>query len=92
MRHWWQLGIRNWRVKPGRACGAVLAVAIGVGVVIWVTCAYESVRLALSDQVWLWIGRSHLTVESSYGGQGTVYESIADDVCARELLPKVPVE
>jgi len=83
MRHWWQLGIRNWRVKPGRACGAVLAVAIGVGVVIWVTCAYESVRLALSDQVWLWIGRSHLTVESSYGGQGTVYESIADD--ARQL-------
>ena len=83
MRHWWQLGIRNWRAKPGRTFGAVLAIAIGVGVVIWVTCAYESVRLALSDQVWFWIGRSHLSVESSYGAQGTVYESIAED--ARRL-------
>jgi len=83
MRHWLQLGIRNWRAKPGRTLGAAGAVAIGVGVVIWVTCAYESVRLALSDQVWFWIGRSHLSVESVYGPQGTVYQSIADD--ARRL-------
>ena len=86
MRHWWQLGMRNWRVKPGRTAGALGAIALGVGVVIWVTCAHESVRLALRDQVWFWIGRSHLAVESVYSAQGTVYQSIADDVAA---LPNV---
>lgn len=86
MRHWWQLGIRNWRVKPGRTAGAIGAVALGVGVVIWVTCAHESVRLALRDQVWFWIGRSHLAVESIYGAEGTVYESIAGEV---SKLPNV---
>ncbi len=86
MRHWWQLGIRNWRVKPGRTAGALGAIALGVGVVIWVTCAHESVRLALRDQVWFWIGRSHLSVESIYSAQGTVYQSVADQVAA---LPNV---
>ncbi|NLX12097.1 MAG: ABC transporter permease [Phycisphaerales bacterium] len=82
MRHWSLLGIRNWRVKPGRAAGAVGAIALGVGVVVWVTCAYESVRMALRDQMWLWVGRSHLSVESKFGANGTVFHSIAEEVQA----------
>lgn len=86
MRHWSQLGIRNWRVKPGRTAGAVGAVALGVGVVIWVTSAYESVRLSLEDQIWLWVGRSHLSVESVFGQNGQVNQHLADKIAA---LPNV---
>ena len=86
MRHWWQLGTRNWRAKPGRTARALGAIALGVGVVVWVTCAYESVRLALRDQVWFWIGRSHLSVEGAYGEQGTVLQAIADEAAG---LPNV---
>ncbi|MDM8005797.1 MAG: FtsX-like permease family protein [Phycisphaerae bacterium] len=86
MRHWSQLGIRNWRVKPGRTAGAVGAIALGVGVVIWVTSAYESVRLSLEDQAWLWIGRSHLSVESIFGQNGQVNQHLADKIAA---LPNV---
>ncbi len=80
MRHWLQLGTRNWLVKPGRTAGALAAIALGVGVVVWVTCAYESVRLALQDQVWFWIGRSHLSVESVYGMYGSIPQAIAEEV------------
>ncbi len=86
MRHWSQLGTRNWFAKPGRTAAALAAIALGVGVVVWVTCAYESVRLALTDQVWFWIGRSHLSVESMFGNDGTVYQKIADEVAG---LPNV---
>jgi len=79
MQHWSQLGTRNWRAKPGRTAGALGAIALGVGVVIWVTCAYESVRGALRDQVWFWIGHSHLSVESVYGAEGTVFQKISDE-------------
>ncbi|MHC4675231.1 MAG: FtsX-like permease family protein [Planctomycetota bacterium] len=80
MQHWWLLGIRNWRVKPGRTAGAVGAIALGVGVVIWVTCAFESLKQALQHQAWLWIGKSHVSVISLSGARGTVDESIADKV------------
>ncbi len=80
MRHWSQIGIRNWRVKPGRTAGGLAAIALGVGVVIWVTCAYESVRLALQDQVWLWTGRSHLSVESVSGPEGTINQSLSQPI------------
>lgn len=80
MRHWSLVGIRNWSAKPGRTAAALAAIALGVGVVVWVTCAYESVRLALTDQVWFWIGRSHIAVESVYGNEGTVYQEIAGQV------------
>ncbi|HOW70310.1 MAG TPA: FtsX-like permease family protein [Phycisphaerae bacterium] len=80
MRHWWQLGTRNWRARPGRTAGALAAIALGVGVVIWVTCAYESVRLALRDQVWLWVGKSHAAIESGYGADGNVFQSVSEEV------------
>lgn len=86
MRHWLQVGIRNWRVKPGRTAGAVGAIALGVGVVIWVTSAYESVRLALKDEIWFWIGQSHLSVESVFGQNGQVNQHLADKIA---VLPNV---
>lgn len=83
MRHWSQLGIRNWWVKPGRTLGVTAAIALGVAVVVWVPCAYESVRLAISGQVDFWVGRSDLAVESMLGPIGTVDAALADQV--REL-------
>jgi putative ABC transport system permease protein len=46
---------------------AVLSVALGVGVVVWVTCCYESVRLKITETVLEWIGRSHVIVEPDLG-------------------------
>jgi len=86
MRHWWQLATRNWRARPGRTALATVAIALGVGVVVWVTGAYESIRQSVADQVWTWIGRSHISVESVYGQYGTVFESIVDDV---QRIPNV---
>jgi len=67
MRHWWQLSTRNWRVKRLRAAGAVLAIAIGVGAVVWVGCCYESVRQTVMEWAVGYIGRSHITIESPLG-------------------------
>ncbi|UCD29118.1 MAG: hypothetical protein JSV03_01140, partial [Planctomycetota bacterium] len=86
MRHWSLLGIRNWRTKPGRTAGAIGAIALGVGVVVWVTCAFESIRMALRDQTWFWVGKSHISVESVFGRLGTVNQSIVDEV---KKLPNV---
>ncbi len=80
MRHWWQLAIRNWRARPGRTALATVAIALGVGVVVWVTGAYESIRQSVAHQVWTWIGKGQIGVESTYGQYGTVFESIIDDV------------
>ncbi len=67
MRHWLQLATRSWRIKPARSLLAVLAVALGVGVVVWVTCCYESVRRSIDQTVLDWIGRSHVIVEPRAG-------------------------
>ena len=80
MRHWLQIATRNWRAKPGRTAGATAAIALGVGVVVWVTGSYESVRQTLQQQVWTWIGESHITVESSLGHRGTVYQRVTDNL------------
>jgi ABC-type lipoprotein release transport system permease subunit len=64
MRHWWQLGTRNWRVRPGRAVAAVLSVALGVATVVIVTAFYETARRAVTDEVVAnWVGTAHLSVE-----------------------------
>lgn len=79
MRHWLQLATRNWRAKPGRAVAAVAAIALGVGTVVSVTCFYESVRRAVTDQVVThWLGNSHLTVEPPLGHWGRVRQSLAE--------------
>ena len=76
MRHWSQIAIKSWRAKPGRTAGAVAAIALGVGVVVWVTCTYESVKRSLEQQVWTWIGESHLTLESMWGHRGFIPRSL----------------
>ncbi len=85
MRHWLHLATRNWRAKPGRALASTLAVALGVGTVVSVTCFYESVRQAITDQVVNnWVGKSHLTIEPPLGHWGRVDQALA------EPLAKVP--
>ncbi|MEE8170935.1 MAG: FtsX-like permease family protein [Phycisphaerae bacterium] len=86
MRHWLQLGTRNWRARPGRTLLAVAAVALGVAVVVWVTGCYESVRQSIREVVLDWIGRSQITVEPLAGRWGTFSDDIVDDVAA---LPDV---
>ncbi len=81
MRHWLQLATRNWRTKPARTVLTSGAIALGVGVVVWVTCCYESVRLSVTDAVLEWIGRSHLMIEPVEG----VWAVFDEDV---ELLAK----
>ncbi len=79
MRHWLQLATRNWRAKPGRAIASTVAIALGVGTVVSITCFYESVRRAVTDQVVNnWLGNSHLTVEPPLGHWGHVQQSLAE--------------
>jgi putative ABC transport system permease protein len=80
MRHWLQLASANWFARPGRAAATVISIALGVGMVVWITSAYESVRCGVTDWVWDWIGRSHLTVESPLGKWGVVDARIGDRV------------
>ncbi len=67
MRHWSQLATRNWRVKRIRTAGAVLAIVLGTGAVVWVTCCYESVRQAVLQWAGGFFGRSHITIQSPMG-------------------------
>ncbi len=90
MLDWSLLATRNWRVKPVRTAGTIIAVALGVGTVVWVTCSYESVRRSISDQIInRWVGRSHLSVESPLGHWGHVAQSVADIVASLDTVTKV---
>ncbi|MCZ6697505.1 MAG: hypothetical protein O7D94_01075, partial [Planctomycetota bacterium] len=79
MRHWLQLGTRNWRTKPARTGLAVLAVALGVAVVVWVTCCFESVRRSMNETVLAWIGRSHVVVQHVNGRWAFFDEQVEQD-------------
>ena len=81
MRHWLQLATRNWRVRPGRTAAAIVAVALGVGTVVSITCFYESVRQSISDRVvGRWLGRSHLSLEPPLGHWGQVKQTLTAEV------------
>ncbi len=80
MKHWSQLATRNWRTRPARSLLAVSAIALGVGVVVWVTCCYESVRLGITNAVLEWVGRSHVIVEHKNGVWGTFGEDLVEQV------------
>ena len=67
MRHWSRLATRNWQVKRVRTAGALLAVALGVGAVVWVSCCYESVRRTVLEAAGAYIGSSHINIESPLG-------------------------
>ncbi|MFQ5424596.1 MAG: ABC transporter permease [Phycisphaerae bacterium] len=80
MRHWLQLGTRNWRTKPARTGLALCAVALGVAVVVWVTCCYESVRQSMTEMVLDWIGRSHIIVEPIEGRWALFDETLEPEI------------
>ncbi|MFO0839471.1 MAG: ABC transporter permease [Phycisphaerae bacterium] len=75
MRHWSQLATRNWRAKRVRTIGAVLAIALGTGAVVWVTCCYESVRQTVLGWAGRYVGASHITLESPLGKYDTIPQS-----------------
>ncbi|MCK4343416.1 MAG: ABC transporter permease [Phycisphaerae bacterium] len=72
MRHWSRLATRNWRVKRVRTAGAVLAIALGTGAVVWVTCCYESVRESVEKWAGTYVGASHINIESAWGKYDTL--------------------
>lgn len=78
MRSWSQIATRNWRTRPGRTGLAVLSVTLGVAVVVWVTCCYESVRRGITDVVLQWIGRSHVVIEPAAGVWGLFEDDVTD--------------
>ena len=80
MRHWLQLATRNWQVKRVRTAGAVLAIALGTGAVVWVTCCYESVRETMLNWAVGYMGRSHITIQSPLGKY---------DVLPQRIVPKI---
>jgi len=57
----------------------VLAIALGVAVVVWISSCYESARQWVTDLVYGWVGRSHVYVRSPLGKWGWVpVECVAD--------------
>jgi len=80
MRHWLQLATRNWRAKRVRTAGSVLAIALGTGAVVWVTCCYESVRQTMLEWAQDYVGTSHVSIQSPLGKY---------DVLPQRLVQKV---
>jgi ABC-type lipoprotein release transport system permease subunit len=54
----------------------VLAIALGTGAVVWVTCCYESVRLTMLAWAAGYIGKSHITIQSPLGKYDTLPQRI----------------
>ncbi len=76
MRHWSRIATRNWRAKRLRTAGAVLAIALGTGAVVWVTCCYESVRRAVMEWAQSYVGNAHVTVQSPLDRYDTIPENV----------------
>lgn len=66
-RTWLRLATRNWTLRPVRTIGAILAIALGTGAVVWVTCSYESVRRTVVEWSREYIGESHIGIQSAFG-------------------------
>ncbi len=86
MRTWHQLTFRTWRQRPGRTAGAILAIALGVAVVVWISSCYESARQWVTDLVYGWVGRSHLYVRSPLGKWGWLPSELVAEI---RRLPEV---
>ncbi len=80
MRHWSQLATRNWRVRRVRTAGAVLAIALGTGAVVWVTCCYESVRRTVLEWAASYVGAAQITIQSPLGRFDTLPQRIQKSV------------
>ncbi|MGE0478873.1 MAG: ABC transporter permease [Phycisphaerae bacterium] len=86
MRHWSRLATRNWRAKPTRTFGIILAIALGTAAVVWVTCCFESVRRTVLTWARQYVGTSQLTVESPLGKYDVLPLRLADVLMA---IPEV---
>lgn len=93
MRHWSQLATRNWRAKRVRTLGAVLAIALGAGAVVWVTCCFESVRETVLKWAGDYVGRAHVTVESPLGKYDQIPQELAPRIAklpgVRHVTPRL---
>lgn len=86
MRHWSRLATRNWQVKQVRTFGGILAIALGVGAVVWVSCCYESVRQSVMGWAQDYVGASHINVQSPWGKHSAFAARIIPSI---EALPQV---
>lgn len=82
----WRLAIRNWLAKPLRTTGAILAIALGTGSVVWVTSSYEAVRQAVFEWADDYVGAAHVSVGALGGRYDVVPESFAKQLAK---LPEV---
>lgn len=89
MRHWSQLGIRNWRDRPVRTLGAVLAIALGVGAVVWVSTCYESVRQTVLGWALSYVGNAHLSIASPLGKYYQIPQRIVGQLETLENVAQV---
>ncbi len=85
-RHWLWLALRNWRAKPVRTLGAVAAIALGVGAVVWVTCCYESVRQTVLEWASSYVGAAQISVQSPLGRYDVLPERVVGKI---EKLPGI---
>lgn len=88
MRHWSRLATRNWRDKPARTLGAVLAIALGVAAVVWVSACYESVRQTVLGWALGYIGNSHVAISSPLGKYDQIPQRLVGQIRA---LPNIGV-
>lgn len=89
MQHWLQLATSNWRAKPLRTLAALLAIALGVGAVVWVTCCYESVRRATADWGASYVGKSQINIQSPLGRYDTLPQRLARKIEQLEGVERV---
>jgi len=80
MNHWGSLTFRTWRRRPGRMAGAILAIALGVAVVVWIASCYASARSWVSDLVYGWVGHTHIYVRSPLGKWGVLKDDCGDEI------------
>jgi len=92
MRQEWLLATRNWQAKPARTALSVGAVALGVAVVVWVTCSYESVSIKMTEVVLEWIGRSHIMVEPVEGRWAVFKSDIEGEIAALPMVAETTTQ
>lgn len=83
MRHWSQLATRNWRDRPARTLGALLAISLGVAAVVWVSTCYESVRQTVLGWALGYIGNADISITSPLGKYDQIPQRLAAQI--REL-------
>ncbi|MBU0637226.1 MAG: ABC transporter permease [Planctomycetes bacterium] len=83
------MAARQWRVRYMRTLGAVLAIALGTGVVVWVTCCYESVRQTILDWAGDYVGKSHVNICSPLGKYDQLPQSLVERVAEVEGVAHV---